>query len=139
MAPAQTSGGVFGDCRKIAVMLPSLENDAAGVESVPMNSSPLQTVCGVPPAVLTVAKIECPSAVSANIMWPASSQYTAEGEALRLGVRLRALPPLLDEVSTGTTKTSPPLGPSSLIRPSMKATFLPSGETCGPAICSFGL
>ena len=64
-----------------------------------------------------------------------------KGDALRLGVILRATPPLprpLLGPLIGTTKISPPVTPASLIRPSMRATFFPSGETCGSSICHLG-
>ena len=57
-----------------------------------------------------------------------------DGDALMPGVRLRAAPP-----DIATSWMSPPVSPASLIRPSMNATDFPSGETCGSAICHFGL
>ncbi len=66
---------------------------------------------------------------------PESIQRTDDALARRPGVRLRAfsLP------SAGTTKTSPPFEPASLIRPSMKAMRVPSGLQVGSQICSAGM
>src|SRR5947209_15153254 len=50
------------------------------------------------------------------------------------GVMFLASPPW-----DGTTKMSPPVAPSSLMSPSMKAMDFPSGDQTGLAICNAGL
>src|SRR5579871_663121 len=112
----------------MAVIFPLCENDALGMSFVPRNSSPLQS-CRRLPAMLTEPKPDLPSIFSANVISSGPVQVRYEGDDSILGVRLRAGPP-----ETGTIKISPPVGPSSLMRPSMKATFLPSRETVGFAI-----
>src|SRR5579859_302775 len=133
ISPAQTSGGVLGVWRTTALVFPSRENDAPGDAVVPINSSPIQIVLKFPPVAFTAANPDFPSMYSANVMRSFAVQNTQEGDDGIPGVMLCALPP-----ETGTTKMSPPVEPSSLMRPSMKATFLPSGETRGSAICNFG-
>src|ERR1700677_3066552 len=98
------------------------------------DSSPVQSVWTRLPFVLMLPKPEFPSTFSANVTRSGAVQLSLKADDLRLGVRFRAMPPVM-----GTTWTSPPVEPSSLINPSMNATFLPSGETRGTAICSFGL
>ena len=60
-------------------------------------------------------------------------QCRPRAEAGSPGVRLRAGPP-----PAGTSQTSPPFEPSSLIRPWITATPRPSGETRGAASCRLG-
>src|SRR5882672_1980444 len=135
--PAQTSGGVVPDWRATAVREASRENDAPGTQAslvVPSSSSPVQMVCAGAAVVLTVAKAELPSAFWAKAMRSGEIHAMAEGEVLLFGVRFLAAPP-----AAGTTWISPPVRPASLIRPSMKATLLPSGETSGLATWRLGL
>src|SRR5207244_2938275 len=112
---------------------PSREREALGDGVAPMDSSPHLNVFTVPPAELTVAKLGLPSSFWAKVIRSEPVHASEEGDALMLGVRFRVRPPAME-----MTKTSPPVTPSSLIRPSMKATDLPSGEMCGSAICHFG-
>src|SRR5262249_2544206 len=62
------------------------------------------------------------------------SQVSQLADAFSAGVRLRGSPP-----ATGTVKISPPLAPSSLIRPPINAMLWPSGDQRGTAICVAGL
>ena len=77
---------------------------------------------------------DSPSICSANRILPADCHASQLGDAGMPGVRLRASPP-----AAGTTKISPPVDPSSLMSPAMKATLWPSGDQRGTAICSGGL
>src|SRR5215831_1747047 len=127
MGPAQTSGGVIGDWRTTATTAPSCADEARLTDSSSLQS------CSTTPAVLTEPNPDLPSMFSPNVMRSGAVQVRDDGDVLMLGVKFRAFPPPME-----TTNTSPPVEPSSLIRPSMKATFLPSDETRGSAICSLG-
>src|SRR6202453_1242950 len=135
IGPAQISDGTFADWRTIATVTLSLAELVVVAVDTQKSlagravSSPVQMVCIAPPLALTLAKPELPSTFSPKVMRPEPVHASANGDALMLGVTLRAAPPAI-----GTTKTSPPVEPSSLINPSMNATFLPSGETRGFAI-----
>src|SRR5205807_4487126 len=76
-----------------------------------------------------------PSTCSANTMRSGDrSQVSQLADAFSPGVRWRGSPP-----AAGTVKMSPPLAPSSLIKPPTKAIVLPSGDQRGTAICIDGL
>ncbi len=70
-----------------------------------------------------------PSTASWKRISPGARQKSARTEAFLSGVRLRAPSP-----EAGTTQMSPPVDPSSLMRPWMTAIDLPSGEKRGQAI-----
>src|SRR5580698_5350465 len=99
------------------------------------DSAPDQS-CEIFPLVRsTDAMPDSPSMFSVNKILSLSPrlpdfQKMQSGEAAIPGVILRALPPPAD-----TTKMSPPVEPSSLIMPSIKAILLPSGDQRGSAIC----
>src|SRR5262249_51965261 len=116
--PAQISGGSLGDWRTIAIT-PASRVDEAWLT----DSSSLQS-CWTTPALGTDRKPDLPWMFSPNVMGSGAVQVRDDGEALMLPVKFRPFPPPME-----TTNTSPPVEPSSLISPSMKATFLPSGET----------
>ena len=60
-------------------------------------------------------------------------QKSADAEAFIPSVRFFGAPP-----DAGTVQMSPPVEPSSLMRPWMTATSFPSGENRGQAIWSAG-
>src|ERR1700674_5076531 len=131
IGPAQTSGGELANWRTTAVTDPSWENEPPGTQAalvVAASSSPVQSVRTAPPLVLMVAKLELPSAFWAKAMRSEDIHASAEGDVVLWGVRFRAVPPCV-----GTIWISPPVRPASLINPSIKATFFPSGETRGCA------
>src|SRR5262249_13029431 len=119
---------------------PSRENDALNAYAsvaVAICSSPVHPFHEEPggkPLVGIVVNPEFPSTLAITAIRPAPVQVIEDGEAFRPGVRLRAAPP-----ATGTSCTSPPVSPASLMTPSISATDFPSGETCGSAICHLGL
>src|SRR5271165_2823307 len=96
MGPALTSGGLFADCRTIATLDPSRENEALGSQVSllsPISSSPVHSVCTGPPFRLTEAMLEFPSESCAKTIRSAAAQASADGELLIPGVKLRARPP----------------------------------------------
>src|SRR5580765_4698928 len=133
IGPAQSSAGVLGDWRATAETDPSRERAPLSEDCALTDSSPAQIFWTAPPDAETLANPDLPSTFSPNTMRSAEVQTNVDGELLIFGVRLRTVPP-----ATGTVKISPPTEPSSLIRPSMNATCLPSGETWGSAICRLG-
>src|SRR5579872_730594 len=133
IGPAQSSGGAVGDCRTTADIDPSRESAPLSERCALTYSSPAQIFCTAPPDDDTLLNPDMPSMFSPNKMRSAEVHINEDGELLILGVRSRIDPPAI-----GMVKISPPTEPSSLIRPSMNAICLPSGETRGSAIWRFG-
>ena len=93
-------------------------------------SGPVKNVEIFPSATSTPARPAAPSTSSANrTAVEEGSQPSQVAEAFMPGVRLRGSPP-----EAGMTKTSPPVEPSSLMSPEMKAIAWPSGDQRGTAI-----
>src|SRR5436309_13940405 len=134
--PAQTSGGWLNDCRMTAVVLSSDAIEPCEPELLAVIASPLfQSVSTAPVLIFTDAIPQPPSIDSPkSSFWPPEPHFNQLAEAFMPGVMFFASPP-----SAGTKKMSPPVEPSSLINPSMKAIVLPSGDHTGLAIWSEGL
>ena len=136
IGPAHTSGACRNDCRTTADVRPSVAKDAPYSPHPPseISSGPDQT--GVTFALLTsrVASPISPSTISLNRILSPDCQCSPLGEALIPGVTFFAVPP-----PAGMIKMSPPVEPSSLMIPEIKAMFLPSGDQRGTAICKGGL
>ena len=130
MGPAQISGGWSKDWRTRALVFSSPAMETRCRDSAAIDSAPVQSVLICPVPRSTVAMPLPPSTCSVKRMRPDGSQVSQQGEALMSGVKLRGVPPVAASV-----KMSPPMTPSSLIRPPMKAIALPSGDQHGTAIC----
>src|SRR5215813_13410517 len=98
-----------------------------------MAFAPFQRVATFPLEGSIEETADSPSTCSVKRIEPAGRQRRALGEDLRSGVMSFASPP-----EAGTVQMSPPVEPSSLIRPWMTAIVFPSGENRGQAICSGG-
>src|SRR6266851_422803 len=96
--------------------------------------SPDQRCSILPVAGSSVAMALLPPTNSLKSIFPFGCQPSHAAEAFISFVRFFASPASLLMV-----KMSPPVSPSSLMMPSMKAIRLPSGDQTGLAICSFGL
>src|SRR5436305_9995528 len=83
-----------------------------------MDSGPRQICVILPDAVSTFAIPESPSKRPAKRILLAFCQVSQLGDAAIAGVTFRGLPPW-----AGTTKMSPPVEPSSLMSPAMRAMF----------------
>src|SRR5215469_8919426 len=129
IAPAQISGGCDAEWRMTADIVPSALTEASNPQPPALiTSALLQSCVTLPEPSSTVPRPASPSMCSANRILSGDSQLSQLGEAAIPGVTFRAAPP-----AAGTTKMSPPVAPSSLIKPAMKATSLPSGDQRGTA------
>src|ERR1700722_9235247 len=126
--PAHNSGGCAGELRTAAEFSRSAEND------IEIDSGPDHSFETFPLASSTAEMPDSPSMFSVNRISALDFQKIAFGEAAISEVTFRAFPP-----PAGTTKISPPVEPSSLISPSIKAMLMPSGDQRGSAICQRGL
>src|SRR5215469_6411111 len=127
IGPDQTSGGRLNDWRTMELVLPSLASDTATPQPFAViSSSPFHSVSSFLVDTSTLASPEPPSIHSPKRILPSRVQVSQLAEAFISGVTFTASPPV-----TGTTKTSPPTDGSSLIKPSMNATDLPSGDHAG--------
>src|SRR5690348_10385073 len=97
-------------------------------------SSPCQSWLTLPVATSSVEIALDPPTYSTIWIFDGDCQVYVLTEVGRRAVRSLALPP-----AAGMVIRSPPVEPSSLIRPPMNAIVAPSGDHRGSAICSAGL
>src|ERR1700733_13148382 len=90
IGPAHTSGGVLGDCRTIAVVIPSNPDDTQQPLAGRTNPGPFHNVLIAPPFVSKAAKPKLPSTSSAKMTRSPACQAMAYGDALMPGVKFRA-------------------------------------------------
>ncbi len=134
MGPAHTSGGSMPVWRATATVDPSRENAAEVPQRAVRCSGPRQSVAGVPGRSGSTRRKAVSPPMSAVATSPASRVHTSWAAEARIpGVTFRARAPV-----TGTTRTSPPFAPKSLISPSMNATRVPSGLQVGSQSWSAG-
>src|SRR5215217_9176012 len=122
------------DSRTTALRLPSRDSDSPTEPPALTRSGPFHSTVTPPcPVGSTEATADSPLTCAPNINLRGATHSSVVAVAFIPSVRLRALPP-----SNGTSITSPPLEPWSLISPSMTATCLPSGLHTGSASCHRG-
>src|ERR1700722_9785977 len=134
--PAHTSGGRAAEFRITAEVWRLAASETLGplAASLEITSGPVQREEIFPLARSIVETPAWPSMFPVKRISPGDSQYSHDGDAAIPGVTLRASPP-----DAGRAKMSPPIDPSSLINPPIKAMVFPSGDQRGTAICSGGL
>src|SRR5882724_2317520 len=135
--PAQTSGGDSSDSRTTATVRPSRVAEKLGTHvpaPVVIHSSADQSGRVSPVCESSSARAEPPPAHAATSSEPGLAAHSSEAaDVFAPSVRLRGSPPV-----AGTTHTSPPVVPRSLISPPTYAIVLPSGDHRGWAICVAG-
>src|ERR1700739_3115604 len=133
----KTTSGAWLNARKIPALVgPSLAAESEKLKMPEALNAPSADQRGsiLPFAGSSVAIALLPPTNSLKRIFLSGSQVSHAAEAFMSLVRFFASPPLLL-----TMWMSPPVMPSSLIKPSMKAICLPSGDQAGLAICSLGL
>src|SRR6266481_6720731 len=130
-----TSGAWLNERKMPAIALPSLEGESREPKTPAEVSAPSadQRCSILPVAGSRVAMALLPPTYSLKRIFLSGSQPSQAAEALLSLVRFFASPPSLARMWM-----SPPVRPSSLMRPSMKAICFPGDQT-GLAICSLGL
>src|SRR6267378_8581473 len=130
MGPAQISGGSLSELRMMAEVFPSRARETL----VPQG--PAETCCWPRQreamralAGSTMAMAASPSTDSPKTILASGVQASQFAVAFMSGVTLVASPPV-----AAIVYMSPPTDGSSLMRPAMKAVFLPSGDHAGFAI-----
>ena len=126
IGPAHTSGGSWNDSRIATVASPRV-----AVPKWPSFSAPVNRTVSRPVAGSIEARPYPPSTGPAKRSSPAERQARLAADQRMPGVRLRGEPPPRE---AGTSHTSPPLEPSSLMIPWITAIVRPSGEKRGHAI-----
>jgi hypothetical protein len=120
--PATTSGARSKASEIAATVSPSRAKAAPTTQSRVTLPASRQRMETLPPTTGTCAKAESPSTCIPKVIASGLSHCRLDAEPRRARVRFLAAPP-----AAGMTKTSPPFAPASLISPSMKAMFFPSG------------
>src|SRR5260370_29976745 len=130
------SGGCANEPKSPAMVLPSLDADSVKLKGPPRVNVPALDQRGslLPLLGSSVAMALLPPTNSLKRIFPSGCQPSHAAEAFLSFVRFFASPP-----SVLMVKMSPPVRPSSLMMPSMKAIRLPSGDHTGLATCSLGL
>src|ERR1700733_5991084 len=136
IVPAHISGGWAAEFRISAEAWRLAASEMVGPlsASLPITSDPVHCEEIFPLARSMVATPACPSTFSVKRISLGDFQYSHDGDAPIPGVTSRASPP-----DACTVKMSPPIDPSSLIKPPMNAIVFPSGDQRGTAICNGGL